>query len=237
MNFQNEIFGIDLGTTNSCIARYSTEGPKVIFIEGSPTIPSVVAFEGPDLLVGKRAKNHRRLYPEAGVASVKRQMGAPGYRVTLNGAEYDAVEISAMILRYIKKGAEEDLGAKGVCSAVEDVVITVPAWFGEDQRQATLSAGKKAGLNVLRIVNEPTSAALTYDGDAIDKGVKTGVNGTGNEITGSEKWLVYDLGGGTFDVSVLQVVGHVKEVLASCGNVFLGGDDFDLLIARHFAVI
>lgn len=208
------VFGIDLGTTNSCIARYTDEGPRVLSIDGQKTVPSVVAHDGEELLVGVRALNYSRIRPERAVSSIKRRMGDTGYRHELGGVARSPVEISALILGYLR---EE--GGKAAGGAVEDVVITVPAWFTDEQRQATVAAGKAAGLNVLRIINEPTAAALAY-------------SHPGRDEKSIRKWVVYDLGGGTFDVSVLAVSEGMKEVLSSCGNSFLGGDDFDHAIAE-----
>lgn len=217
------VFGIDLGTTNSCIARYTDDGAKIFDIEGFPTTPSVVAVsaEG-EWIVGRRAKNYGKVHPGSAVASIKRRMGDKDFRVMLGAFECTPITVSSKILAFLKKEAERALEAEGFPSAtVENVVITVPAWFGEEQRQATVAAGKLAGLNVLRIVNEPTAAALAFSSPS-DAEVR------------SENWVVYDLGGGTFDVSVLSVLGETKEVLASCGNTFLGGDDFDQQIVNKF---
>ncbi len=203
-------YGIDLGTTNSCIARYA--GPDtvaVIPIDGQPTVPSVVAWDGRGWLCGRRAANHAMLEPQQAVRSIKRHMGEEHYRVRLGGQDLTPVEVSAKILAYLKQQAEAATG-----DPIREVVITVPAWFNEPQRRATVAAGELAGLTVTRIINEPTAAALAY-------------RATGSAQSGEERWLVYDLGGGTFDCSVLAVSEACKEVLASCGNTYLGGDDFD----------
>ncbi len=213
-------YGIDLGTTNSCIARYSGAGaPEVIAIDGAPTVPSVVAFDGREWLCGRRAANHAMLEPHNAVRSIKRHMGEEHHRVRLGGEDLSPVQISAKILAYLKNRAEEATG-----DAIREVVITVPAWFNEPQRRATVAAGEMAGLTVTRIINEPTAAALAYRADG---------PADGSRDAGEERWLVYDLGGGTFDCSILAVSGTCKEVLASCGNTFLGGDDFDHRIVLH----
>ncbi len=204
-----KIIGIDLGTTNSCVAVMEGGKPTVIAnAEGDRTTPSVVAYtkEG-ERLVGKVAKRQAIVNAENTVQSIKREMGT-NYKVTLNGKEYTPQEISAMILSKLKADAESYLGG-----AVTQAVITVPAYFNDSQRQATKDAGKIAGLEVLRIINEPTAAALAY---GLDKGENA-----------NQKILVYDLGGGTFDVSILEIGDGVFEVLSTNGNTRLGGDDFD----------
>ena len=204
-----KIIGIDLGTTNSCVAVMEGGKPTVIAnAEGDRTTPSVVAYtkEG-ERLVGKVAKRQAIVNAENTVQSIKREMGT-NYKVTLNGKEYTPQEISAMILSKLKADAESYLGG-----AVTQAVITVPAYFNDSQRQATKDAGKIAGLEVLRIINEPTAAALAY---GLDKGENS-----------NQKILVYDLGGGTFDVSILEIGDGVFEVLSTNGNTRLGGDDFD----------
>jgi molecular chaperone DnaK len=209
-------YGIDLGTTNSCIARYA--GPdalSVIPIDGQPTVPSVVAFDGREWLCGRRAANHAMLEPHNAVRSIKRHMGEEHYRVRLGGEDLSPVAVSAKILAYLKEQAELATGDR-----IREVVITVPAWFNEPQRRATVAAGEHAGLEVTRIINEPTAAALAYRAEGPGEGIE-------------ERWLVYDLGGGTFDCSILSVSGSCKEVLASCGNTYLGGDDFDHRIVLH----
>ena len=205
----SKIIGIDLGTTNSCVAVMEGGKPTVIAnAEGDRTTPSVVAYtkEG-ERLVGKVAKRQAIVNHENTVLSIKREMGTD-HKVKLNGKEYTPQEISAMILSKLKADAESYLGEK-----VTQAVITVPAYFNDSQRQATKDAGKIAGLDVLRIINEPTAAALAY---GLDKGENK-----------NQKILVYDLGGGTFDVSILEIGDNVFEVLSTNGNTRLGGDDFD----------
>ncbi len=205
----SKIIGIDLGTTNSCVAVMEGGKPTVIAnAEGDRTTPSVVAYtkEG-ERLVGKVAKRQAIVNHENTVLSIKREMGTD-HKVKLNGKEYTPQEISAMILAKLKADAESYLGEK-----VTQAVITVPAYFNDSQRQATKDAGKIAGLDVLRIINEPTAAALAY---GLDKGENK-----------NQKILVYDLGGGTFDVSILEIGDNVFEVLSTNGNTRLGGDDFD----------
>ncbi len=204
-----KVIGIDLGTTNSCVAVMEGGKPTVIAnAEGDRTTPSVVGFtkEG-ERLVGQVAKRQAVANSENTVLSIKREMGT-NYTVKLQGKDYTPQEISAMILQKLKQDAESYLGSK-----VTDAVITVPAYFTDSQRQATKDAGKIAGLNVLRIINEPTAAALAY---GLDKGENK-----------NQKILVYDLGGGTFDVSILEIGDGVFEVLSTAGNNRLGGDDFD----------
>ncbi len=205
----SKIIGIDLGTTNSCVAVMEGGKPTVIAnAEGDRTTPSVVAYtkEG-ERLVGKVAKRQAIVNADNTVASIKREMGT-NYKAKLNGKEYSPQEISAMVLSKLKADAESYLGGK-----VTQAVITVPAYFNDSQRQATKDAGKIAGLEVLRIINEPTAAALAY---GLDKGESA-----------NQKILVYDLGGGTFDVSILEIGDGVFEVLSTNGNTRLGGDDFD----------
>ena len=202
-----KVIGIDLGTTNSCVAVM--EGGEAVVIanaEGNRTTPSVVAFtKDGERLVGQVAKRQAITNPDHTIASIKRQMGSD-FKVKIDGTDYTPQQISAFILQKLKKDAEAFLGQE-----VKDAVITVPAYFSDSQRQATKDAGAIAGLNVLRIINEPTAAALSY---GLDKG---------NDHT----ILVYDLGGGTFDVSVLELGDGVFEVKATSGNNKLGGDDFD----------
>lgn len=209
-----KIIGIDLGTTNSCVSVM--EGGEAVVIpnaEGDRTTPSVVAFtKNGERLVGQIAKRQAVTNPENTVISIKRDMGT-NKKVTINGEEFTPQEISAMILQKLKTDAENYLGQK-----VTEAVITVPAYFSDSQRQATKDAGKIAGLNVLRIINEPTAAALAY---GIDKENK------------EQKVLIYDLGGGTFDVSILEIGDGVFEVLATSGNNKLGGDDFDEKIIEY----
>lgn len=204
------IFGIDLGTTNSCISLLRDGKPEVILVDGSPIVPSVVSFEGDSVIVGQRARNRALLYPEQTIASVKRRMGDPD-PVEIAGKSYSPEQISAHILTYLKEQAESRLSEE-----VKNVVITVPAYFSDAQRRATRAAGELAGLKVERIINEPSAAALFYNHLQLDEPA-----GNGEQLA-----LVYDLGGGTFDVSVLRI-GEITEVLASTGNTRLGGDDFD----------
>ena len=209
-----KIIGIDLGTTNSCVAVIEGGEPTVITnSEGSRTTPSVVAFtKDGERLVGQLAKNQAVTNPDRTVISIKRHMGRD-YKVDIDGKKYTPQEISAMILQKLKTEAEGYLGEK-----VTDAVITVPAYFTDSQRQATKDAGQIAGLNVQRIINEPTAAALAY---GIDK-------------ENEQKIVVYDLGGGTFDVSVIEIGDGVQEVLATAGNNHLGGDDFDQRLIDYF---
>jgi len=210
----SKVIGIDLGTTNSCVAVMEGGEPVVIAnAEGSRTTPSVVGFQKDgERLVGQVAKRQAVANSDRTVLSIKRRMGSD-YKVDIDGKKYSPQEISAMILGKLKKDAEAYLG-----ETVKDAVITCPAYFSDSQRQATKDAGKIAGLNVLRIVNEPTAAALAY---GLDKD-KT-----------SQKVMIYDLGGGTFDVSILDIGDGVFEVLATNGNTMLGGDDFDKKIMDY----
>ena len=206
----NKVIGIDLGTTNSCVAVMEGKEAKVITnAEGVRTTPSVVAFKGDEIQVGDVAKRQAITNPNT-VSSIKRHMGDSSYKVDINGKKYTPQEISAMILQNLKSTAEAYLGDK-----VSKAVITVPAYFNDAQRQATKDAGKIAGLEVLRIINEPTAAALAYGIDKTDK---------------EQKVLVFDLGGGTFDVSILDLADGTFEVLATAGDNVLGGDDFDKCI-------
>ena len=208
----SKVIGIDLGTTNSCVSVLEGGTPTVIANkEGNRTTPSVVAFKNGEIIVGLAAKNQMVTNKDT-VASIKRHMGTD-YKVKANGKEYTPEEISAMILGDLKKTAEEYLGEK-----VTKAVITVPAYFNDSERQATKNAGKIAGLEVERIINEPTAAALAYGLDKTDK---------------TEQILVYDLGGGTFDVSILELGDGVFEVLSTSGNNRLGGDDFDHRIVDY----
>ena len=210
----SKIIGIDLGTTNSCVAVLEGGEPVVIpNPEGSRTTPSVVAFKNGERMVGQVAKRQAITNPDNTVSSIKREMGSD-YRRTIEGKSYTPQEISAMILQKLKQDAEAYLGEK-----VTDAVITVPAYFSDSQRQATKDAGKIAGLNVLRIINEPTAAALAY----------------GMDKDNNQKILIYDLGGGTFDVSILEIGDGVFEVLATAGNNRLGGDDFDDRLINYIA--
>ena len=210
-----KIIGIDLGTTNSCVAVYEGGEPIVITNpEGARTTPSVVAFSKTgERMVGQAAKRQAITNPDRTVMSIKREMGS-AHKVTIDGKSYTPQEISAMILQKLKADAEAFLG-----TPVTQAVITVPAYFSDAQRQATKDAGKIAGLEVLRIINEPTAAALAY---GLDKEV-------------NQKIMVYDLGGGTFDVSLLEIGDSVFEVLATAGNNRLGGDDFDKRIIDWIA--
>ena len=211
----SKIIGIDLGTTNSCVAVMEGGEPVVIAnSEGARTTPSVVGFtKTGDRLVGQVAKRQAITNPENTVASIKRYMGTD-HKVTLNGKEYTPQQVSAMILQKLKADAEAYLG-----ETVTDAVITVPAYFNDSQRQATKDAGTIAGLNVRRIINEPTAAALAYGVDKED----------------DQKVMVYDLGGGTFDVSIIEMGDGVTEVLATNGDTHLGGDDFDQRIIDWMA--
>src|SRR3954471_15633257 len=203
------IVGIDLGTTNSEVAIVRDGQPHVLAQDGDPILPSFVGLaEDGRLLVGKPARNQWVLAPERTIKSIKRKMGQD-LKVPLGDQEYRPQEISAMILRELKKRAERHLGAE-----VKRAVITVPAYFNDAQRSATKEAGELAGLEVVRILNEPTAASLTYD--------------AGQENL--RRMLVYDLGGGTFDVSIVQAQAGVVEVLSSHGDTQLGGDDFDDLL-------
>ena len=208
-----KIIGIDLGTTNSCVAVM--EGGEAVVIanaEGARTTPSVVAFaKNGERMVGQVAKRQAVTNPDRTISSIKREMGS-NYKVTIDGKSYTPQEISAMVLQKLKADAEAYLG-----QSVTEAVITVPAYFTDAQRQATKDAGKIAGLDVKRIINEPTAAALAY---GLDK-------------ESDQKIMVYDLGGGTFDVSVLEIGDGVIEVLATAGNNRLGGDDFDARIVKY----
>ena len=203
----SKIIGIDLGTTNSAVAVLEGNEAKIIANpEGNRTTPSVVAFKNGEIQVGEVAKRQAVTNPNT-ISSIKRHMGETGYKVEIEGKSYTPQEISAMILQYLKGYAEEYLGEK-----VDKAVITVPAYFNDAQRQATKDAGRIAGLEVERIVNEPTAAALAYGLDKVDH---------------EEKILVFDLGGGTFDVSILELGDGVFDVLSTAGDNHLGGDDFD----------
>ena len=212
MDKMDKIIGIDLGTTNSCVAVLEGGEPVVIAnAEGARTTPSVVAFaKTGERMVGQVAKRQAITNPDRTISSIKREMGS-AYRVTVDGKAYTPQEISAMVLAKLKADAEAYLG-----TTVTRAVITVPAYFTDAQRQATKDAGKIAGLEVMRIINEPTAAALAY---GLDK-------------ENDQKIMVYDLGGGTFDVSVLEIGDGIIEVLATAGNNRLGGDDFDACITQ-----
>ena len=209
----SRLIGIDLGTTNSCVATMEN-GEAVVIpnAEGGRTTPSVVAFtKSGERIVGAAAKRQAVTNGARTIFSIKREMGTDN-RVNIDGKKYTPQEISAMILQKLRQDAEAYLG-----ETVTDAVITVPAYFSDGQRQATKDAGRIAGLNVLRIINEPTAAALAY---GVDKG-------------GSQRIMVYDLGGGTFDVSILDINNEVIEVLATAGNNRLGGDDFDACVSNY----
>ncbi|KRL59586.1 molecular chaperone DnaK [Latilactobacillus fuchuensis] len=203
----SKVIGIDLGTTNSAVAVLEGGQPKIITNpEGARTTPSVVSFKNGEIQVGEVAKRQAITNPDT-IASIKRHIGEAGYKVTVGDKTYTPQEVSAMILQYIKKFSEDYLGEE-----VTEAVITVPAYFNDSQRQATKDAGKIAGLEVKRIINEPTASALAYGLDKTEQ---------------EEKVLVYDLGGGTFDVSVLELGDGVFQVLSTNGDTHLGGDDFD----------
>jgi len=239
----DKIYGIDLGTTNSCLAVMEPQGPRVIDIEGQPIVPSVVSFDQrtKKILVGQRAHNRMVLEPESTVRSIKRSMGLPE-TFQLGPRQLAPEEVAAEILRYFKEEGEAAVGRE-----INRVVITVPAYFEDAQRRATIRAGELAGLEVVRILNEPTAAALIYDrlqvrspdgaprapqqraGD--DPSPLSPVITTGGEVV---RILVYDLGGGTFDVSVVEISHGLNEVRSSCGDNHLGGDDFDQRIVEHF---
>ncbi|SDK37562.1 molecular chaperone DnaK [Natronincola ferrireducens] len=211
-----KIIGIDLGTTNSCVSVLEGGEPVVISnSEGNRTTPSIVAFgKDGERIVGEPAKRQAITNPDKTIASIKRHMGTD-HKTNIDGKDYTPQDISAMILQKLKADAEAYLGEK-----VTDAVITVPAYFSDSQRQATKDAGKIAGLNVQRIINEPTAASLAYGLDKTEE---------------QQKILVYDLGGGTFDVSILELGDGVFEVLATHGNNHLGGDDFDQVIIDYIA--
>ena len=209
----NKIIGIDLGTTNSVVSVMEGGEAKVIAnAEGGRTTPSVVSFKGDDVSVGEVAKRQAITNPNT-VSSIKRHMGDAGYKVDIQGKKYTPQQISAMILQNLKKTAEDYLGAE-----VTQAIITVPAYFNDAERQATKDAGKIAGLEVKRIINEPTAAALAYGIDKTDK---------------EQTVLVFDLGGGTFDVSILHLADGTFEVVSTAGNNKLGGDDFDQEVINY----
>jgi len=211
----NKILGIDLGTTNSAFAVMEGGDPEIIVNgEGDRTTPSVVAFNDGEKLVGKPAKNQAVQNPDHTVQSIKRHMGEDDYTAGLEGEEYTPEQVSAMTLQKIKRDAEDYLGEE-----IEKAVITVPAYFSDRQRQATKDAGEIAGFEVERIINEPTAAAMAY----------------GLDDQSDQTVLVYDLGGGTFDVSILELGGGVYEVVATNGDNDLGGDDWDQAIIDHLA--
>lgn len=211
--------GIDLGTTNSCISYLKDGKPLPVELEeGSAIIPSVVSLDEStgEMLVGRRAKHRLAAYPDHTARSIKRLMGRDT-AVRLGSRDYSPQELSSYIVKYLVDGAAKCLGM-----TIKDVVITVPAYFNDAQRRATIQAGEMAGVKVSRIINEPTSASLVYD-HLEEEGQ-----------SGSPYVLVYDLGGGTFDVSILEIKGEIKEVLASSGDTALGGDDFDERLAEFF---
>jgi len=210
--------GIDLGTTNSSIAYL--EGGKPIALpleEGSAIVPSVVSLDelSGQIVIGRQAKNRMGAFPEHTIRSVKRLMGKET-RIPLGPKEFSPEELSSFILQYLSRRAGEMLGQE-----IKKTVITVPAFFNDAQRRATIRAGELAGLEVVRIINEPTSASLVYDYASLQEEGK------------SPYIMVYDLGGGTFDVSILEIKGEIKEVLASCGDTVLGGDDFDERLSNY----
>ncbi len=211
--------GIDLGTTNSCIA-YLLEGKPVALPveEGMSIVPSVVSLDERDgqILVGRPARNRRAAFPEHTVSSIKRLMGKD-CKVALGNHSYSPEELSSFIIRFLVQKSEEIIGQE-----IKKVVITVPAYFNDAQRRATIRAGELAGVEVTRIINEPTAASLIYDHVSV------------KDQTDNPYILVYDLGGGTFDVSILEVKGEIKQVLASCGDTALGGDDFDERLVAFF---
>ena len=209
----SKIIGIDLGTTNSCMAFIENGKTSIIpNSEGAKTTPSIVAFTNDgQRLVGESAKRQAITNPMGTIASIKREMGT-NYKKKIGHREYTPQEISAMILQKLKLDAENYLG-----EPVKQAVITVPAYFNDAQRQATKDAGKIAGLEVLRIINEPTAAALAY----------------GLENSYGQKMMVFDLGGGTFDVSIIEIGNGVIEVLSTSGDNHLGGDDFNEALAQY----
>ena len=213
----NTVFGIDLGTTHSCIAYVDEASgrPSVVTnAEGDLTTPSVVLFDGQDRVIGKEAKNATVMYADRVVAMVKRQMGVSGWRFPFDGHDYPAEEISSYILRKLAADAETMLGTQ-----VRDVVITCPAYFGIAEREATAKAGEIAGLNVLEVINEPTAAAISY----------------GAHAEGDQTVLVYDLGGGTFDVTLIEIKGGSVRVVATDGDHRLGGRDWDEAVVGYLA--
>ena len=214
----SKVFGIDLGTTYSCVAYVDEYGKAVVLknSDGDHTTPSVVMLESEkDIIVGAEAKRSIEIEPDKTVQFIKRKMGKENDSVILNGITYHAPEISSMILKKLVQDANEDLRQTGVLKEgelIKDVVITCPAYFGMNERQATKSAGELAGLNVLNIINEPTAAAISYGVSASDK---------------KETVLVYDLGGGTFDITVMSIEGNNISVVCTGGDDQLGGKDWD----------
>jgi len=211
----SKVIGIDLGTTNSCVAIIEAGEVQIILnAEGSRTTPSVVSFDKDgERIVGQLAKRQTVINPDRTVSSIKREMGT-NMKIRIDDKEYFPQEIAAMILQKLKADAEAYVG-----ETIEDAIITVPAYFNDSQRQATKDAGKIAGLNVLRIINEPTAAALSY----------------GIQKEESQRILIYDFGGGTFDISILELSDGIFNVIASSGNNHLGGDDIDQLLVNYFA--
>src|SRR5436305_6089261 len=224
-----KISGSDLGTTSSCLAVMEPGGPRVIDVDGGRIGPSVVSLDRQSgrFLVGRRARNRQVLEPGWTVRSIKRRMGQ-AVPVAVGDRELSPEAVSAEILRYLKERGEAALGRP-----VERAVITVPAYFGDAQRRATLRAGELAGLEVVRLLNEPTAAALVYDRLVARQAGEPGQPERPDRDT--QRILVYDLGGGTFDVSVVEIGGGINEVRASGGNNHLGGDDFDRLLADSLA--
>jgi len=220
MNSESVVYGIDLGTTNSCLSKFMSGKVEIVEIDGAKTVPSIVAHDGEKYLVGREAHNYSRLFPDCAISSIKRQMGNQNFSfdfIKAKGESLTPVQISSKILSYLKDAAKDQHQLD-----VQKVVITVPAYFNDIQRRATLDAGKLAGFDVLKIINEPTAAALSYEGHVI----------ANQEFKDEELWAIYDLGGGTFDVSIIKSRGEIKEVLSISGNNFLGGDDFDRLLAQ-----
>ncbi|MBF0338357.1 MAG: Hsp70 family protein [Nitrospirae bacterium] len=216
---QSIICGIDLGTTNSCISYLKDGKPEIIAVEGnSPILPSVVSFDEPKdrMLVGREALNRLSVYPHHTIRSIKRLIGKET-TVSLGSKEFSPQEVSSFILKRLIEKAQQSTGL-----TIKQAVVTVPAYFNDAQRRATISAGELAGVEVLRIINEPTAASLVYDYVSMTNTLNT------------PYILVYDLGGGTFDVSILEIRGEIKEVLASCGDTALGGDDFDQRLIDMF---
>ena len=209
--------GIDLGTTFSAIAHINEHGePEIIEnSDGERTTPSVVLFDGDEIIVGSYAKDNMAVYPGQGAEFVKRHMGDDLYYFEYNGRKYNASEISSFILKKLKEDAEARLGA-----TISDVIITVPAYFGDPQRRATIEAGEMAGLNVVQVINEPTAAAYSY-----------GLHKLGKD----RRVLVFDLGGGTFDVTVIEISGDMIEVKATNGDYQLGGKDWDEALIQYIA--
>ena len=213
-----EFYGIDLGTTYSCIATIDSDDMVTVIpntLTGALTTPSVVAFDDEGkLLVGKAAKNNLGNKPENTIALIKREMSNKDYSRTIFGKTYDPVEISSYILKYLVDFANQKRKDEDGKDPIYDVVITVPAYFGELERDRTKAAGRKAGLNVLQLISEPTAAALAY----------------GRKQQANKKMLVYDLGGGTFDVSILEIKNGIMNTLATTGDHHLGGADWDRTI-------